>query len=220
MDQVQNHNVLYYCPMHPEIRQNRPGTCPICGMNLVPGAAIDSSDEEKSYKRMAKKFRIALALSIPVFIIAMSEFFGFLHLDLIASKASWGWVQFALATPVLFYSGRDFFKRGWSSIRRWSPNMWTLISIGVGTAWLFSVIGLLFPGIFPAQFKDAQGNVHLYFEAAAVIFTLVLLGQVIELGAHSKTNSAIKALLNLVPPVARIIRKGQEKEIPLENVHP
>jgi heavy metal translocating P-type ATPase len=209
----------YYCPMHPEIRQNRPGTCPICGMNLVPEIAIDSSDEEKAYKRMAKKFRIALALSVPVFIIAMSEFFGFLHLDLIASKGTWGWVQFALASPVLFYSGRDFFKRGWSSIRRWSPNMWTLISIGVGTAWLFSLIGLLFPGIFPAQFKDAQGNVHLYFEATAVILTLVLLGQVLELGAHSKTNSAIKALLNLVPPVARIIRKGQEEEIPLDNVH-
>ncbi|MBN1133140.1 MAG: copper-translocating P-type ATPase, partial [Bacteroidales bacterium] len=136
----------------------------------------------------------------------------------IASKRVWGWVEFILATPVVFYSGRDFFRRGWSSIRRWSPNMWTLISIGVGAAYLFSVLALFIPGAFPGQFRDAEGNVHLYFEAAAVILTLVLLGQVLELRAHSKTNSAIKALLSLVPPVARVIRNGQETEIPLEEV--
>ncbi|MCD6564410.1 MAG: copper-translocating P-type ATPase [Bacteroidales bacterium] len=167
---------------------------------------------------MAKKFWIALALSIPVFLIAMSEFLSFLHLESIASKNVWGWVQFVLATPVVFYSSWDFFKRGWASIRRWSPNMWTLISIGVGAAYLFSVFALLLPDSFPAQFKDEQGNVHLYFEAAAVILTLVLLGQVLELRAHSKTNSAIKALLGLVPPVARVIRNGVEEEIPLEEV--
>ncbi len=187
-------------------------------MDLVPEKGEVSSEEETAYKMMARKFWIALTLSIPVFVIAMSELFPFLHLDLLASKETWGWVQFVLASPVLFYSSRDFFKRGWGSIRRWTPNMWTLISIGVGTAYLFSVIGLLFPGIFPAQFQDNQGNVHLYFEAAAVILTLVLLGQVLELRAHSKTSSAIKALLGLVPPVARIIRNGQEVEIPLEKV--
>jgi Cu2+-exporting ATPase len=211
-------DVTYTCPMHTEIRQSGPGSCTICGMNLVPEKGAVTSEEEMAYKLMARKFWIALAFSFPVFVIAMSEFFPFLHLDLLASKATWGWVQFVLASPVLFYSSQVFFKRGWSSIRRWSPNMWTLISIGVGTAYVFSVIGLLFPGFFPAQFKDNQGNVHLYFEAAAVILTLVLLGQVLELKAHSKTSSAIKALLGLVPPIARIIRNGQEEEIPLEKV--
>jgi len=209
---------VYTCPMHPEVKQNGPGSCPKCGMDLVPVKGEDLSEEEKAYKKMARKFWIALALSIPVFVIAMSDFFEFLHLDTIASKQVWGWIEFILASPVIFYSGRVFFKRGWSSIRRWSPNMWTLISIGVGAAYLFSVFALLMPGVFPAQFKDEQGNVHLYFEAAAVILTLVLLGQVLELRAHSKTNSAIKALLGLVPPVARVIRDGQETEIPLEEV--
>ncbi|RIH64735.1 cadmium-translocating P-type ATPase [Mariniphaga sediminis] len=209
---------VYTCPMHPEIVQDHPGSCPKCGMDLVPQKGEETSEEEKAYKKMAKKFRVAVILSIPVFIIAMSDFFPFLKLEEIASKKVWGWLEFVLATPVVFYSSREFFKRGWNSLRRWSPNMWTLISIGVGAAYLFSVFALLTPGIFPAQFKDANGNVHLYFEAAAVILTLVLLGQVLELRAHSKTNSAIKALLNLVPPVARIIRNGQEEEIPLEEV--
>ncbi len=165
-----------------------------------------------------KKFRIALALSIPVFIIAMSDVIPFLHLSNIASKKFRSWLEFILATPVIFYSGWVFFKRGWSSIHRWAPNMWTLISIGVGSAYLFSVFALLFPSIFPEQFKDMQGNVHLYFEASAVIITLVLIGQVLELKAHGKTNSAIKALLNLVPPVARLITDGKEEKIPLEQV--
>ena len=209
---------IYTCPMHPEIRQDHPGSCPKCGMDLVPEKGGETSDEEKAYKKMAKKFWIALGLSIPVFIIAMSDFFSFLHLEEIAPKKVWGWVEFALATPVVFYSSWEFFKRGWSSIVRWVPNMWTLISIGVGAAYLFSVFALLIPSAFPPQFQDANGNVHLYFEAAAVILTLVLLGQVLELRAHSKTNSAIKALLGLVPPVARVIRNGEEKEIPLEEV--
>ena len=187
-------------------------------MTLVPEKGAETSEEDKSYKKMVKKFRIALALSIPVFIIAMSDLIPFLHLETIASKKVWSWIEFLLATPVIFYSGWIFFKRGWSSIRRWSPNMWTLISIGVGAAYLFSVFGLLFPSIFPSEFKDTQGNVHLYFEASAVIITLVLMGQVLELRAHGKTNSAIKALLNLVPPVARLISNGKEEEIPLEQV--
>lgn len=214
----QTSTVTYTCPMHPEIKQKKPGSCPKCGMDLIPEKGEITSEEEKAYKKMVKKFRIALVLSIPVFIIAMSEFLSFLHLESIASKKVWGWIQFVLATPVVFYSSWIFFKRGWASIRRWSPNMWTLISIGVGAAYLFSVFALLLPGSFPAQFKDEQGNVHLYFEAAAVILTLVLLGQVLELRAHSKTNSAIKALLGLVPPVARVIRNGVEEEIPLEEV--
>jgi Cu2+-exporting ATPase len=207
----------YTCPMHPEVKKEEPGSCPKCGMELVPENAEEISEEEKAYKKMAKKFWVALGLSIPVFIIAMSELFG-LNLENVASKKVWGWIQFALATPVVFYSGWEFFKRGWSSIIRWMPNMWTLITIGVGAAYLFSVFALLIPGAFPDQFKDEAGNVHIYFEAAAVILTLVLLGQVLELRAHSKTNSAIKSLLNLVPAVARVIRNGEETEIPLEEV--
>ncbi len=208
----------YFCPMHPEVKQTGPGTCPKCGMNLVPEKGEESSQEKRAYRKMAKKFWIALALTLPVFIIAISGFFPFLNPENVAPEKFWSWFQFVLATPVVFYSSRDFFKRGWSSIRRYSPNMWTLISIGVGAAYLFSVLGLLFPGLFPSQFKDEQGNVHLYFEAAAVILTLVLLGQVLELRAHSKTNSAIKAMLGLVPPMARVIRNGKEDEIPLEDV--
>lgn len=211
-------NTIYTCPMHPELKQDHPGSCPKCGMDLAPEKGEETSAEEKAYKKMAKKFWVALALSIPVFIIAMSEFIPFLNLNEIATRKVWGWVEFILATPVVFYSSRDFFKRGYASIRRYSPNMWTLISTGVGAAYLFSVFALIIPGAFPEQFKDASGNVHLYFEAAAVILTLVLLGQVLELRAHSKTNSAIKALLNLVPPVARVIRNGEETEIPLEEV--
>ncbi len=208
----------YTCSMHPEIIRDEPGDCPKCGMELIPVSGEVESEEEKAYKRMAKRFWIALAFSVPVFIIAMSDYIPFLDLKSIAPVKFWGWVQFLLASPVLFYSSWIFFIRGWSSIRRWNPNMWTLISIGVGAAYLFSVFGLLFPGMFPDQFKDASGNVHLYFEASAVILTLVLLGQVLELRAHSKTNTAIKALLNLVPPVARVIRNGEEQEIPLEEV--
>lgn len=209
---------IFTCPMHPEVKQDHPGDCPICGMTLVPEKGEDASEEETAYKKMARKFWIAVALTIPVFIIAMSDMVSFINLETIASKKVWGWVEFILATPVLFYSSRVFFKRGISSIRRWSPNMWTLISIGVGAAYIFSVFALLLPSVFPPQFKDMYGNVHLYFEAAAVILTLVLMGQVLELRAHSKTNSAIKALLGLVPPIARVIRNGEETEIPLEEV--
>ncbi len=209
---------MYTCSMHPEVKSDRPGSCPICGMDLIPMSGYVESEEEKAYKNMAKRFWIATVLSFPVFIIAMSDYTSYINLESIAPIKVWAWIQLVLATPVLFYSSWDFFVRGWNSIRRWSPNMWTLISIGVGAAYLFSVLAVLYPGLFPAQFKDAQGNVHLYFEAVAIILTLVLLGQVLELRAHSKTNSAIKALLNLVPPVARVIRNGEEEEIPLEQV--
>lgn len=213
-------NTIYTCPMHPEVKQDHPGSCPKCGMDLVPEKGESESDEEKAYKKMAKKFWLAVGFSLPVFIIAMSGMFSFLNLQNIASEKTWNWIEFALASPVVFYAGWDFFKRGWSSIVRRSPNMWTLISIGVGTAYIFSVVALLIPGIFPAQFKNPEGNVHVYFEAAAVILTLVLLGQVLELRAHTKTNSAIKSLLGLVPPVARVIQNGEEHEIPLEEVKP
>jgi len=217
-ESVMSSKVIYTCPMHPEVKQDHPGNCPKCGMTLVPEKGVETSEEEAAYRKMTRKFWIALALSIPVFLIAMTEMVHSLNLETIASKRVLGWVEFVLASPVVFYCSWDFFKRGYSSVRRWSPNMWTLISIGVGSAYLFSVFAILFPAVFPEQFKDEHGNVHLYFEAAAVILTLVLMGQVMELRAHSKTNSAIKALLGLVPPVARIIRNGVEVEIPLEEV--
>ncbi|RUT79600.1 copper-transporting P-type ATPase [Ancylomarina longa] len=209
---------IFTCPMHTDILESQSGNCPICGMDLIAVTSSVKSEEDSAYQNMLKKFWIAIIFSLPVFIIAMSEFFPFLQLESVASKKFWGWIEFILATPVVIYCSGDFFKRGWNSIRRWSPNMWTLISLGVGSAYLFSVIGLIFPDLFPAQFKE-NGNVHLYFEAAAVILSLVLLGQVMELRAHSQTNSAIKALLGLVPPVARLVENGEEREIPLEDVH-
>ncbi len=218
VESISSSKVIYTCPMHPEVKQDHPGNCPKCGMTLVPEKGVATSEEEMAYLKMARKFWIAFSLSIPVLIIAMSEFISLLNISSIASKNTQGWIEFALATPVVFYCSWDFFKRGWNSILRWAPNMWTLVSIGVGAAYLFSVLALLLPSLFPAQFKDETGNVHLYFEAATVILTLVLLGQVLELRAHSKTNSAIKALLGLVPPVARVIRNGTEEEIPLEDV--
>jgi Cu2+-exporting ATPase len=209
----------YTCPMHPEVKSDKPGSCPKCGMDLVPEKPDEAaeSDEEKSYKKTLRKFWLAVAFTSPVFVIAMSEMVN-IDLENIASRKIWGWIQFGLSTPVIFYSSWVFFKRGWSSIRRRSPNMWTLISLGTGAAYFFSIIALIAPQIFPPQFRDIQGNVHLYFEAATVILTLVLLGQVMELRAYSKTNSAIKSLLNLVPPVARKMVNGTEHEIPLAEV--
>lgn len=207
----------YTCPMHPEVSRNAPGSCPICGMDLVPKIVQkDNEQEELAYKSMLKKFWIATAFTIPILIIVMGEMIG-LHLSQIASMTTWGWVQFALSTPVLFYCSAEFFKRGYQSVIHWSPNMWTLISLGAGAAYLFSIVALVFPTIFPDQFK-LNGTVHLYFEAATVILSLILLGQVLELKARGQTNSAIRALLNLVPPEATVIRNGQEEIIPLERV--
>jgi heavy metal translocating P-type ATPase len=208
----------YTCPMHPEIRSSGPGSCPKCGMNLVLIQTTHKDEEDSTYKKMLQKFWIALVLSIPVFVISMSSHLPFMHSESPVLKKILGWIEFILATPVIFYCGGEFFKRGWSSVRRLSPNMWTLISIGTGLAYIFSVFGLVFPSVFPEQFKDIHGNVHLYFEAAAVILTLVLLGQVLELKAHSKTTSAIKDLLSLAPAFARRIKNGKEEEIPLEEV--
>ncbi len=210
----------YYCPMRCEGDKvyDEPGDCPVCGMHLAAMAGKEDSSEEKAYKDMLKRFRVALVFSLPVFIIAMYDLLPFPDPGNLAPDKLWNWMQFALATPVVFYAGGDFFVRGWNSVRRRTPNMWTLITIGVGAAYLFSLFGLLFPGMFPPQVKDVSGNVHLYFEATAIILTLVLLGQVLELRAHDKTTSAVRALLNLTPPVARIVSNGKQKEIPLEEV--
>ena len=215
---LQKASLEYTCPMHPEVFRNDPGSCPICGMELVSKVAQKGNEEEETaYRAMLKMFWIATVFTLPVVVIAMGEMFG-LHLSTIADATIWGWVQFILSTPVLFYCSAEFFKRGALSIVRRSPNMWTLISLGAGAAYLFSIVGLLAPEAFPDQFK-MHGAVHLYFEAATVILTLILLGQVLELKARGQTNSAIRALLDLVPPEATVIRNGQEQKIPLEHVH-
>lgn len=207
----------YTCPMHPEIVRHAPGSCPICGMDLVPRLAQkDDEEEEAAYRTMLRRFWIASALTIPIMLIAMGDMIG-IHLHDLVSSQVLGWIQFALATPVIFYSSGDFFTRGYQSVARWSPNMWTLISLGAGAAYLFSIVALVFPQIFPDEFKMG-GSVHLYFEAATVILSLILLGQVLELKARSRTNSAIRALLNLVPPDVTVIRNGHEAIIPLEQV--
>jgi len=208
----------YTCPMHPEVVSDKPGSCPKCGMDLEPKTITSSGGEEekKAYKAMLKKFWIAVALTLPVFVIAMGGMIG-LNLKSFVDKNILNWIEFALATPVIFYCSGEFFKRGYKSIVNKSPNMWTLISIGAGAAYIFSIVALLAPSIFPPEFKT-DGSVHLYFEAATVILTLILLGQVMELKARSQTNSAIRELLNLVPAEVTIIRDGKEIKVALDNV--
>ncbi|MEP1033157.1 heavy metal translocating P-type ATPase [Ekhidna sp.] len=219
LEKEETSKTVYTCPMHPEIEQDHPGSCPKCGMDLEPKEATgdEGSEEQQAYKKMLTKFWISVAFSLPVFFIAMSDMIG-VSLSGIAPEQTWGWVQFVLSTPVIFYSCWNFFVRGYKSIINRSPNMWTLITLGAGSAYIFSIIALLFPDIFPAQFKSGEGAVHLYFEAAVVILTLILLGQLLEAKARSQTNSAIKELLNLVPPEATVIREGVEMTIPLEHV--
>ncbi len=216
----------YYCPMRCEGDKtyDKPGYCPVCGMHLIKeetyGKKSETGNQEDiAYKRMLQKFIIAVVFTIPVFVIGTGEMIPQMHDFLVKYNQITGWIAFLFSIPVVFYSGWQFFIRGYNSVRRRSPNMWTLISLGVGAAFIFSVFGLLFPGLFPDQFRDMTGKVHLYFEAATVILTLVLLGQVMELRAHARTSSAIKSLLNLAPAMARIIRENSEEElIPLNQV--
>lgn len=207
----------YTCPMHPEVVKDEPGNCPICGMELVPKEA-DISAEKKTYNKLLKKFKIAVGFTVPIFIIAMSEMLPGNPLYDWMDMFYWNWVQLVLSIPVVFYATWMFFERGWRSIVTWNLNMFTLIAIGAGVAWLFSVVGLLIPDVFPDQFKTHMGTVHVYFEAATVILTLVLLGQLLEARAHSKTNSAIKELLKLAPNKAIRIVDGEEEEIPTDKI--
>ena len=223
MDLVEEQNLstssteLWTCPMHPEIIRDKPGPCPICGMDLVP-LQPDDSAEEKVYKKLLKKFWIATVFTLPIFFIAMSEMLNNNPLYDILEQSSWNWVQFVLSIPVVFYATWMFFERAYKSIKTWKLNMFTLIGIGAGVAWLFSVIGILFPNLFPAQFKSELGAVHVYFEAATVILTLVLLGQLLEARAHSKTNSAVKELLKLAPNKAIKIINGEEVEVSIDKI--
>ncbi|MCB0446081.1 MAG: copper-translocating P-type ATPase, partial [Gelidibacter sp.] len=207
----------YTCPMHPEIVRNQPGDCPICGMDLVP-MEPSLSAEEKTYKKLSKKFWIAVAFTLPIFLMAMSEMIPNNPLYQIMEQKYWTWIQFALSIPVVFYATWMFFERAYRSIKTWNLNMFTLIGIGAGVAWVFSVFGLLFPDVFPLQFKTESGAVQVYFEAATVILTLVLLGQLLEARAHSKTNNAVKELLKLAPNEAVRVVDGQEETIAIDDI--
>ncbi len=205
------------CPMHPEVVRDEPGSCPICGMDLVPKEP-DLSAEEKSYRALLRKFWWAVAFTLPIFLIAMSEMLPDNPLYALMHQRYWNWVQFALSLPVVFYATWMFFERAYRSIRTWNLNMFTLIGIGSGVAWVFSVFGMLFPDFFPEQFKTEYGTVHVYFEAASVILTLVLMGQVLEARAHGKTNSAVKELLKLAPNKAIKMVDGEEVEVRIDDI--
>ena len=207
----------YTCPMHPEIRQVGPGSCPICGMALEPVlVSLDTGPNEELID-MTRRFWIGLVLTLPVFVLEMGG--HLLGLDHLISQRTSNWIQMLLATPVVLWAGWPFFQRGWQSLVNRSLNMFTLIAMGTGAAWVYSMVATLAPGIFPDQFRQADGSVAVYFEAAAVITVLVLLGQVLELRARESTSGAIRVLLDLAPKTARIIRDdGTEEEVQLDTV--
>ena len=210
--------VIYTCPMHPQIQQDQPGNCPICGMTLeLKSPAADAPEDDSELRDMTHRMWIGGALALPVFLVAMLHIIpAFAHQTWVNSDGS-RWMQFLLATPVVLWAGAPFFRRGWRSIVTWNLNMFTLIAIGVGAAYVYSVVAMLSPGWFPPS-GEMGGKVGIYFEAAAVIVVLVLVGQVLELRARSRTGSAIKALLNLAPPTARRVAEKGDEEISLDQV--
>lgn len=213
----QNDSQQYTCPMHPEIIKEQPGSCPKCGMDLIP-LEPSISAEQKVYKDLAKKMIISTSFAVPVFLIAMSDLIPGKPLTQILSQQTWNWIQLVLTLPVVFYACWMFFVRAWKSIITWNLNMFTLVGIGTGVAFIFSVAGLLFPNIFPAEFKTDSGTVHLYFEATAVILTLVLLGQLLEAKAHSQTSGSIKELMKLAPTEAVLVENGKDKVISIHDI--
>src|SRR5213592_1208229 len=210
--------MIYTCPMHPEVEQDHPGECPKCGMTLEP-KTVGAGDEEeqKEIRSLSRGFWIALALTIPVLLIAMGHAIPGLHIDSVIPKQIARRIEFVLTTPVVLWAGDFFFTRAWRSIVNRSLNMFTLIAIGVGAAYFYSAVAVIAPGIFPESFRRHR-EVDLYFEAAAVITTLVLLGQLVEAKARSRTGQAIKALLGLAAKTAHRVRDGQEEEIPVDAI--
>ncbi|MCF8459696.1 MAG: heavy metal translocating P-type ATPase [Flavobacteriales bacterium] len=202
----------YTCPMHPEVVKDGPGSCPICGMDLVPKEPSQSA-EDKTYQDLLRKMKISIGFAVPVFIISMSDLLPGNPLFKLMDQNYWNWVQFVLTLPIVFYTCWMFFERAWKSIITWNLNMFTLVGMGTGVAFVFSVFALIFPDVFPAEFKTDAGTVHLYFEATAVILTLVLLGQLLEARAHSQTSGAIKALLKLAPSEAILVEDGKEDKV-------
>ncbi len=207
--------------MHPQIVRDGPGACPICGMALEPMQPTGEEGPDPELVDMTRRFRVSLLLSLPLLAVVMGDMLPGAPLRHLIPARAMAWLQLALGTPVVLWGGRPFFVRGWASIVHRSLNMFTLIALGTGVAWLYSVVAVLVPGLFPASFRTHGGAVGLYFEAAAIITTLVLLGQVLELRARSQTSSAIKALLGLAPKTARRLRDdGAEEDVPLEVVQP
>ena len=207
----------YTCPMHPEIRQVGPGSCPICGMALEPLTVSAEPEANPELADMSRRFWIGARADRPGCRAGDGRISGDLH----GRSPAANWLQFVLATPVVLWAGLPFFQRGWDSLVRRSLNMFTLIALGTGAAWVYSVVATIAPGLFPAGFRAAGGSVAVYFEAAAVITVLVLLGQVLELRARERTGGAIRALLNLAPKTARrITAGGDDEEIPLDRIQP
>ncbi len=213
---------VYTCPMHPRVRRTHPGSCPICGMALeLASAAMFEDGPNPELADFTRRFRVGAVLTVPLLVLAMGPFVGFGAVRDVFGERGSLWAELILGTPVVLWSGLPFLERGWTSFRTMRLNMFSLIAMGVMAAWLYSVVAVAAPGIFPAGFRDAQGNVGVYFEAAAVIVTLVLLGQLMELRARQGTGRAIRALLDMAARVARVIRdNGREVEIPLDQVQP
>ncbi len=211
--------VEYTCPMHPEVRQMGPGACPKCGMALEPVTASAAEEDNSELKDMTRRFWVSLILTIPVLLVGMADVLPGHLLGRLASPRVWTWFELIVATPVILWGGWPFFVRAWQSVVNRSLNMFTLIGLGVAVAYGYSVIAAAAPGMFPDSLRDESGTVAVYFEAAAVIVTLVLLGQVLELRARSQTGAAIRALLGLAPKTARLIRDdGSELDVPLSEI--
>ena len=212
---------VYTCPMHPEVRSDQPGACPKCGMALEPVEPVANGDDGGELADMTRRFVVSAVLTVPVFFVAMADVLPGRPLEEVASARTLSWLQLLLATPAVLWGGWPFYVRGWASIVHRSLNMFTLIALGVLVAYCYSVVATLLPHLFPASFRSEAGVVAVYFEAAAVIVTLVLLGQVLELRARSQTSSAIRSLLGLAPKTARVVREdGTEEDAPLESVAP
>jgi P-type Cu+ transporter len=209
----------YTCPMHLQIIRDQPGNCPICGMALEPRTVTAVEEEIPELRDMTRRFWTSLVLTVPLLAIAMADMLPGMPVQRILRGAWLPWTELLLATPVVVWGGWSFFQRGWVSIVNRSTNMFTLIAMGTGVAYLYSLIATLVPGIFPDSFREMNGRPAVYFEAAGAIVTLVLLGQVLELRARSRTGAAIRALLDLAPRTARVLRNGNEEDIPLDQVH-
>jgi len=209
----------YTCPMHPEVRQEEPGTCHICGMALEPVQVSTEDEPGREYEEMWLRFRVSTVLTLPVFLLAMSDFGPLSRFSGGMSEQTRTFIQLLLSTPVIVWGGWPFFVRGWQSVVNRALNMFTLIGLGVSVTYVYSLFAALLPGLFPASFRSSAGSVAVYFEAAAVIITLVLLGQVLELKARSQTGAAIRSLLGLAAKKARRLDdQGNEEDVPIEHI--